>query len=42
MLLDKKLVYLAKTKNEFIKQLDRAMKERNKKPLIISSSVDIK
>lgn len=34
MLLDKKLVYLAKTKNEFIKQLDRAMKERNKKPLI--------
>jgi glycosyltransferase involved in cell wall biosynthesis len=34
MLLDKKLVYLAKTKNEFIKQLDRAIKERNKKPLM--------
>lgn len=34
ILLDKKLVYLAKTKFDFIKQLDRAMKERNKKALI--------
>jgi O-antigen biosynthesis protein len=34
ILLDKKLVYLAKTKFDFIKQLDKAMKERNKKALI--------